>query len=70
MRCLFRCHTEYIIRSSFAILVHNICEDCCVKEVQFILEAAPQHQISNDAYFFILKASLVSVPNKLKNGSS
>ena len=27
MRCLFWCHTEYIIRSSFAIPVHKTCED-------------------------------------------
>ena len=66
MRCLFCCHTEHIIRSFFAIPVHKTCEDCD-KGVQFILKAAPQHQTSNDAYFFNLKASLDSVPNELKN---
>ena len=30
------------------------------------LEAAPRHQISNDVYFFILQASLDSVPKELK----
>ena len=34
-------HTDYIIRSSFAIPVHKTCEDSCDKGVQFILEAAP-----------------------------
>ena len=61
MRCLFWCHTEYTIRSSFAIPVHKTCEDSSDKGVQFVLEAASQHQTSNDAYFFILKASLDSV---------
>ena len=27
MRCLFWCHTEYIIRSSFTVPVHKTCED-------------------------------------------
>ena len=58
MRCLFWCHTEYIIRSSFAIPVHKM------------LEAAPQHQTPNDAYFVILQASLDSVPKELKSGKS
>ena len=70
MRCLLWCHTEYIIRSSFAIPVHKTCEDSRDKGVHFVWEAAPQHQTSNDAYFFILKASLDSVPNELKNGKS
>ena len=35
---------EYIIRSSFAIPVHKTCEDSHDKGVQFVLEAAPQHQ--------------------------
>ena len=70
MRCLFWCHTEYIIRSSFAIPVHKTCEDSLDEGAQFVLEAAPQHQASNDAYFFILKASLDFVPNELKNGKS
>ena len=70
MRCLFWCHTENKIRSSFAIPVHKTCEDSRNKGVQLVLEAAPQHQTSNDAYFFILKASLDSVPNELKNGKS
>ena len=68
MRCLFWCHTEYILRSSFAIPVHKTCEDSHDKGVPFVLEAAPQHQ-TNDAYFFIFKASLDSVPNKLKYGN-
>ena len=67
MRCLFWCHTQYIIRSSFAIPVHKTCEDSRDGGAQFVLEAAPQHQASSDAYFFILKASLDSVPNELKN---
>ena len=70
MRCVFWCHTEYIIRSFFAIPVHRTCEDSYDKGVQFLLEAAPQRQTSNDAYFFILKASLDSVPDKLKNRRS
>ena len=70
MRCVFWYHTEYIIRSSFAIPVHKTCEDSHDKEVQFALKAAPQHQTSSDAYSFILKVSLDSVPNKLKNGKS
>ena len=70
MRCLFCCHTGYIIRSSFAIPVHKTCEDSRDKEVHFVLEAARQHQTSNDAYFFILKACLEFVPNELKNGKS
>ena len=62
MRCLFLCHTECIIRSSFAIPVHKTCEDSRDEGAQFVLEAAPQHQTSsNDVYFFILKASLDSV---------
>ena len=64
MRCLFWCHTEYIIRLSFAIPVHKMCEDSRDKGVQFVLEAAPQHQASDDAYFFILKASLDSICSK------
>ena len=64
---LFWCHTEYIIRSSFAILVHKTCEDSRDKGVQFVLKAAPQHQTSNDAYLFIVKASLDSVPKELKS---
>ena len=70
MRCLFWCYTEYITRLSFAIPVHKMCEDSHDKGVQFVLEAEPQHLISNDAYSFILKASLDSVPNKLRNGKS
>ena len=70
MRCLFWCHVEYVIRSSFAIPVHKTYEDSHDEGVQFVLEAAPQHQTSSDAYFFILKVSLDSVPNKLKNGKS
>ena len=72
MRCLFWCHTEYIIRSLFAIPVHKACEDSRDKGVHFVLEAAPQHQTSNDAYFFILKAILfqTAVPKELKNGNS
>ena len=57
-RYLFWCHTDYIIRSSFAIPVHKTCEDSHDshdKGVQFVLKAAPQHQTSSDAYFFILK---------------
>ena len=70
MRCLFWCHTEYIIRSSFAIPVHKTCEDSGDKGVQLVLKAAPQHQTSSDAYFFILKASLDSVPKELKSEKS
>ena len=70
MRCLFSCHTEYIIRSSFAIPVHKIREDSRDMGIQFILKAVPQHQTSNDAYFFILKSSLDSVPKELKSGKS
>ena len=70
MRCLFWCHTEYIIRLSFAIPVHKTCEDSRDKGVQFVLKAAPQHQTSNDAYLFILKASLDSVPKELKSEKS
>ena len=70
MRCLFWCHTEYIVRSSFAIPVHKMCEDSRDKGAQFILKAAPQHQTSSDAYFFILKSSLNSVPKELKSGKS
>ena len=70
MRCLFWCHIEYIIISSLAIPVHKTCEDSHDKGVQFVLEAAPQHLTSNDAYSFIIKASLDSVSNKLRNGKS
>ena len=70
MRYLFWCHTEYIIRSSFAIPVNKTCEDSPDKGVQFVLKAAPQHQTSNDSYFFILKGSLDSVPKELKSGKS
>ena len=70
MKCLFWCHIEYIIRSSFAIPVHKTREDSDDEVVQLVLEAVPQHQTSNDAYFFTLKMSLDSVPNKLKNGKS
>ena len=65
MRCLFWCHTEYIIRSSFAIPVHKTCENFRDKGVQFVLEAAPQHQTFNNAHFFNIKASLDYVPNEL-----
>ena len=64
---LFFCHTEYIIRSSFAIPVHKTREDSRDKGIQFVLKAAPQHQTSDDAYLFILNASLDSVPKELKN---
>ena len=57
-------------RSSFAIPVHKTSEDSHYKGVQFVWETAPQHQTSSDAYFFILKESLHSVPNKLTNGKS
>ena len=68
---LFWCHTEYIlIRLSFAIPVHKTFEDSRDEGVHFVLEAAPRHQTSSDAYFFILKASLDSVPNELKNRKS
>ena len=70
MRYLFWCHTEYIIRSSFAISVHKSCGDCRDKGVQFVFKAAPLHQTSSDAYFFILKASLYSVSKELKSGKS
>ena len=71
MRCLFWCHTENIIRSSFAFPVHETCEDSRdIKGVQFVLEAASQHETSNDAYFFILQGSLDSVPKEFKNGKS
>ena len=70
MRYLFWCHTEYIIRSSFAIPVHKTCEDSRDKGVQFVLKAVPQHQTSNDAYFSILKSSLDSVPKELKSRKS
>ena len=70
MRCLFWFHTEYKIRSSFAIPVHKTCEESRDKAVQFILKAAPEHQTSNDAYLFILKASLDSVPKELKSEKS
>ena len=70
MGYLFWCHTECIIRSSFAIPVHKTCEDSRDKGVQFVLKAAPQHQTANDAYFFILKSSLDSVPKELKSGKS
>ena len=70
MRCVFRCHTEYIIRSSFAIPMHKTCEGSHNKGVQFVLKRAPQHQTSNDSNFIILKASFDSVPNKLMNGKS
>ena len=36
------------MRSSFAIPVHITCEDSRDKGVQFVLEAAPQHQTSID----------------------
>ena len=58
-----------MIISSFAIPVHKTCEDSCDKGVRFVLKAAPQHQTSSDAYFFILKSSLDSV-TKLKSGKS
>ena len=70
MRYLLWSHTEYIIRKSFTIPVHKTCEDSRDKGVQFVLKAAPQHQTSNDAYFFILKSNLDSVPKGLKNGKS
>ena len=70
MRYLFWCHTENIIRSSFAIPVHKTCEDSRDEGVQFVLKAVPQHQTSNDAYFSILKSSLDSVPKELKSGKS
>ena len=66
MSYLFWCHTEYIIRSSFGIPVHKTCEDSRDEGVQFVLKAAPQHQTSNDSYFFILKSSLDSVPKELE----
>ena len=47
-----------------------MCEDSRDKGVHFVLEVAQQHQASNDAHFFILKASLDSVPNELKNEKS
>ena len=58
------------MRSSFAIPVHKTCEDSRDKGVQFVLKAAPQHQTFNDAYFFILKANLDSVPKELKSEKS
>ena len=70
MRCLFWCHTEYIIKSSFAIPVHRTCQDSRDKGVQFVLKAARRHQTSSDAYFFVLKLSLGSVPKELKSGKS
>ena len=70
MRCLFWCHTEYVITSSFAIPVHKTCERSRDKGVQFVLKAAPQHQTSNDAYSFFLKASLDSVPKESKGEKS
>ena len=70
MRCLFWCHTEYIIRFSFAIPVHKTCEDSRDKGVQFVLKAASKHQTSNDAYLCILKASLDSVPKEMKSEKS
>ena len=57
MRCLFWCHIEYIIRSSFAIPVHKTCEDSHGNGVQFVLEAAPRHLTSDDAYSFIVKGA-------------
>ena len=58
-------------KNVFAIPVHKTCEDSRdIQEVQFVLEAAPQHQTSNDAYFFILQASLDSVPEEFKNDKS
>ena len=58
-RYLFLCHTEYIIRSSFAIPVHKTYEDSHDKGVQFVLKAVPQHQTSSAAYFVILKQVLI-----------
>ena len=46
------------------------CEDPCDKGVQFVLKAVPQHETSNDAYFFVLKPSLDSVRKELKSGKS
>ena len=63
---LFSCHTEYIIRSSFAILVHKTCEDYHDEGVQFVLKAAPQHQTSSDAYVFILKRVLILFQRSLR----
>ena len=70
MRSLFWCHTEYIVRSSFTIPVHKTFEDSRDKGVQFVLKAAPEHQTSNDAYLFILKASLDPVPKEFKSEKS
>ena len=70
MKCLFWCHTEYVIRSSFAIPEHKTCEDSRDKRIQFVLEAAPQHQHPMMHISSFSRRVLISVLNELKNGKS
>ena len=47
--------------------MHKTCKDSCDEDAQLVLKAAPQHQTSNDAYFFVLKASLDSASILIQN---